>query len=577
MKTHVRPKMWIYVGLCLLVGFSLFVVGIGEFALTGSLAPHRHPVSTKVVGAEGYRLLAGCLFLLAIGAIIAWARFDSRVTVLLQRLGLRFHVCLVLLALAVTSAVLARNWHFDLDDKWVYYRTSLNSLRYGLPYWNPQDAWNVQASTAWAYVTIPGHLVGNWELYAKVLGLLSTLGFILLCVTTVQDRGLKALSAVGVLLFFPLVLWSIGGLETAFACFYLGLASWLLLHRGPTSYLAWALLGGVMFVRPDTVLIGAGAFGVAFLFGRGDFTFKQKCIAALCFAVPVLAYLGFNLTFFGKPFPGPYYVKGLNKAFSGHVPLHYDIWVGSTHLLSALGTNLLLATIVFLGIGCGFRSRGLFRTPSLWLIAGSAAHLAYVILCGYQHMNFTFRYYLPSMMVLYLCSLKLLDQYLRDQESQPEETVVPRVLGLCTLLQLPLALFLGFYAAKIDFSLTRAPQRDIGSVDSWASFMASWLEAADYLKETVTESDKIFLYQDLAAASLTDAYVLDQFYFPIPTSSFREINDALQAAGSGYQFQHFEYILAFPDDNFISRFPYHYLTRKYFVGNTPTLAILRRK
>jgi hypothetical protein len=75
---------------------------------------------------------------------------------------------------AVAVGIAAFLWPFNLDDKWIYYRTSLNVLSSGLPILNTGEWFNINTSFLYPYLTAPGHFLGDfraWETWTKVLGL----------------------------------------------------------------------------------------------------------------------------------------------------------------------------------------------------------------------------------------------------------------------------------------------------------------------------------------------------------------------------------------------------------------------
>ena len=457
-------------------------------------------------------------------------------------------------------------WGFELDDKWITYRTSLNILATGLPVWNLGEKVNLSTSFVWPYLCTIGHLLGDWNTVVKIIGFLFVLGTAGVAWRLIPHRTYALIGACGVFLFYPLVLWSFGGLETAMATCYLGLCVLLFLRREGRSLTALALMGGVMFVRPDLVLVGAGTLGLV-LFTRESLAFKAKAFAS--YVLPIVAFLLFHQTVFGVPFPRPFYMKGLHKTSSRSYGYLNEIFTGSIHLNAALTLFLLALAVLVLVFLTHLRAR---RSPTLvsWsVLLGLFLHIGYTHICGYQHMAFTFRYYVPTIvagfLVLLFCQAKL------------RETITAGSFEYGFLVAM-LALQAGVFAFTAQqgqtktMCLTRCILRDSFSMNTYAGWMKHWIESGRYLASVAKPNETLFTWANMVAPSVSTVYAIDQFYMPWPLSSRPEIAGFAQPGSDHYE--QFTYILASPDkpEVFATRFPNHYVLKEF-----PNVVILRQK
>ncbi len=379
-------------------------------------------------------------------------------------------------------AALWAAWSFDLDDKWIYLRTTRNVARFGLPYWNPEDRLNVQTGLIWPYLTAPGILLGDWDLFAKIVGVVSFILTSIVIALHVRDVLLRAIAASAVVLFVPLLLWSMGGLETSFATLVVIATAVCVFRRGLDSPLVWLLFGAMAFIRPDVVLVGVGAGAVYGLFGGG--TLRRRLIMGCLLVAPVLAFMAVNVALFDFPFPRPFYIKGWNKTFSGSFPLYVDVSVGMSYLLSALALSPVW--VILLGVfgwRVSRRGRGNWRLDELAMTAGALMHLAYVVVGGYQHMSYAFRYYIPSMVLLLFVAVIHVDCAIAAGTLRPRSLLMGALVWGSLLVQLPFFGWTTYHANWHEMALTFSPLRDRFSVHSYAAFMQTWLEGGEYLSE----------------------------------------------------------------------------------------------
>jgi hypothetical protein len=241
-----------------------------------------------------------------------------------------------------------------------------------------------------------------------------------------------------------------------------------------------------------------------------------------------------NHCFFGNPLPSPFYIKGWNKSFSGFYPWYFDLGVGLTHLISALFASFLVTMIVLVALWQLIRSANLAAKidrplvteyPSHFcVIAGIVLFLGYHVASGYQHMNFTFRYFLPGIVALVVVSGHFLERSTRDRAA----TLMSRagtlgVVLFAILFQLVQSLFVGYHIKWVDLALTTSSLRDRFSVASYSEWMEVWLEAGQFLRTVTKPNDRIWLVQGLATAALTDSYLRDPYYAPPKRSKFEDL------------------------------------------------------
>jgi hypothetical protein len=446
-------------------------------------------------------------------------------------------------------------WSFDLDDKWAYYRTSKYLLIEGVPNYNLGEWLNVNTSFIYPYLMAPGHFFGDyrdWEIWSKLVGLAFHFVTAALILVVLGLQPIAILTAAAFLLYVPALLWSLGGLETPVAIFAIVALILFYLQRGSNSLWFWALSGAMIWLRPDAILIGIGIF-IAELW-LAPRPLIRNLRRGLAFSAPILLFLGINYVYFAHPLPTPFYIKGWNKAFSGSFPWYVDVGVGATHLISGILVSFLVTTIIAVGLWQLFRSANLvasIRRPLItdWprhfcVLVGSIVFLAYHVKGGYQHMSFTFRYFLPGIACLLVLSGHLLS---RKPVAQPMpgwgRLDTPQLAVFAILLQVMQSLLVGYHAKWNDLTLTASHLRDHFGVASYSDWMKRWLEAGQDLRAVAKPTDRIWVGQGMAPAGLTSAYLRDQFYAPLTWSKFEDLHSCKTEQSCMLLF---DYIITFP-------------------------------
>jgi hypothetical protein len=304
------------------------------------------------------------------------------------------------------------------------------------------------------------------------------------------------------------------------------------LQKGPNNLLFWFLFGAMMWLRPDAILIGIGIFVAQFLLTPR--TLAEHAIKGLVFSGPILLFVTTNYLFFGNPLPSPFYIKGWNKTFSGIYPWYIDVGVGLTHLFSGLFASFLVAMIVFIGLWQLAQSsrpiadgkRPLFTDypRHFCVLAGIVLFLGYHVASGYQHMNFTFRYFLPGIVALVVLCGHFLERSTIDRTAAlATQLGALGVVVFAISFQVAQSVFVGYHIKWVDLALTTSNLRDRFSVASYSEWMDVWLDAGQFLRDVAKPGDRIWLVQGLATGALTNSYLRDPYYAPVKWSKFDDL------------------------------------------------------
>jgi len=466
----------------------------------------------------------------------------------------KYAIPIAVVAIAIIIVLL---WEFNLDDKWVYYRTSRNAFLTGLPILNVGEMFNVNTSFLYPYLTAPGNFFGDfpqWEEWTKLLGLFFLFAAPAAILIFLGIGPAAILTAAALLFYVPGILWSLGGLETPIAAFWLVLCVLVYLDRGARLWI-WFFLGAIIWLRPDAILVGIGIFAAEFIMNPRSI--GRHLANGAIFSIPILAFIILNQWLFGRPLPSPFYVKGLNKAFSGHPGHVIDVLIGLTHLASGLCVSFL---VIFLIGSTGFLIRNSWRKKEasgyLAAFTGVGIFLAYHVAGGYQHMNFAFRYFIPGIAALTTVS----GHYLVRSKAPISQSLAANAIAF----QVVLSVFLAYHAKFVDTAFTVSGLRDRFSVHAYADFMKTWIEAGLRLRTLVKPGDRVFVVHGLATAAITDAYFRDKFYAPPNLSRFADLKKCTDDCPDK-----FDYYLIWPTPAF---WPPNFTP----VAEYPNLDILRR-
>jgi hypothetical protein len=329
-----------------------------------------------------------------------------------------------------------------------------------------------------------------------------------------------------------------------------------------------------------------GAFIGRFL--REPTQLRRLIITGLVFSAPILVYLVSNQVLFGFPLPLVFLVKGWNCAYCGNYPLYSRIPIGMIHMLSGISVSVLLGLLLSLAISFLVQKTRISRNITqpvvtafplqFDLMLGFAVYLGYHVVGGYQHMNFTFRYWIPGLIGAAIVGGEIIRQVLSNKATDLNGATlsgiasrlltVPVLVGLLAL-QIVQSGFATYEGKHVDITLTVAPWRDHFSVDSYAGFLVSWYQAGHDLAAVVTKDDRLFLGPAMMTGALTEGYLVDQFYFPPRESKYWDLRQCKPELSDHCAIL-FDYYITLVDRQ--TSPPSHELWKKY-----PTIAVFKRK
>lgn len=333
------------------------------------------------------------------------------------------------LAVAVASGAvssLAVLWPFVAEDAFITYRYATNLVDLGVLRFNPQEAVNALTSPLHALITAALYaLTGDAVAANRALGLMSLAGVAVLAWRSAPDRWVAPLTTAMAVLPAPVLLWSIGGLETPLLMLCAAAAAAMVgsgvARVGPG--IAVAALAAIGFLlRHDSVLFFAPC--VLFVLVRLRSNAARAAVVAVA-AAPPLAWLAASWSLYGDPLPTSFYYKapvlGLETL---SVNLGYQLgWLVASGVVPvALVLTLLRRPPAVAGVGGGTR----------WVVAGLGLQLLYGLTTATHHMMFGFRGFTP-----YLPAAAMAVDGISPRRSDPRwRRTVAVLVALLALLQL---------------------------------------------------------------------------------------------------------------------------------------------
>ena len=312
--------------------------------------------------------------------------------------------CLLLIAHA---AVMRGFW---ADDAFISYRYARN-IATGLgAVFNPGERVEGYSNPLFTFLLAGVYRIVHgpttFPAVARGIGVVSAFAALFaltLCPGAELRRGI-ALAVLLTAVSTSFALWAIGGLETSLYGLLITLGFALTLRR-PSGALASAGMGVVLALivlsRPEGVLPAAALFLGRFLDSETRRDLKGHAIVALCAAAPVLAYVGWRVSYFGNLLPNTYYTKHFPPA----VAFPRGFWYVKD-FFDRNGSLPVYAPIVF-----AFRSPATRRVAWLGGLI-LASDLAFVLIAGGDWM-FAHRFIAPVTPILYLLTalgwIELLD------------------------------------------------------------------------------------------------------------------------------------------------------------------------
>ncbi len=285
----------------------------------------------------------------------------------------------VAIALAVLAVVLVRT-AWVCDDAYITFRTVDNFLAgHGLV-WNVGERVQAYSHPLWLLLLISGCSTGADPYHvALALSFASTLGAAALLAFAHARTGAGALLSVAAMfLSSALADYGTSGLENPLTHLLLA-AFWVAYFRREVSargVLVLALLAGLgMMTRLDVALLFLP--GLAAVLWRAR---RLRLVAvALAGMLPLVAWEGFSLVYYGTPLPN----TALAKLGAG-MPAGELAVRGLQYLWNSLRTDPLTLTLVVAAATAAVARR---RWRHLPLLAGVALYLAYVVKIGGDFMS----------------------------------------------------------------------------------------------------------------------------------------------------------------------------------------------
>jgi len=315
-------------------------------------------------------------------------------------LNQRAAVSLVLGVVAIAVVMLSVFWEFTADDAYIYMRYGANLVDAGALVFNQGERVSTMTSPLLALIDAGLYAVWGDPRYSyKVLAVV-LLGLTTMFVLRHQPRDalLRAVAAVVLLLSPSVLLWTVGGMETAIHMFLVAAATSLCLGCGPgrpgRTYAVLFLAGLCTVCRQDSVPFMAGLCLFA-LAGQPARTIGAGLVAG---ALAPVSWSLVSVWYYGDLFPTSVYVKppledmsvlGTNAAYIGEF------------LLYTGALPLLLWSAWEARARGGVPGRDVRWPWGVWL--GVALQLGYALTMATVHMMFAFRAlvpYLPALLIL---------------------------------------------------------------------------------------------------------------------------------------------------------------------------------
>jgi arabinofuranosyltransferase len=347
----------------------------------------------------------------------------------------------VLAALAITVVGFWQYHRFFHDDAYISLRYAHNFLHGDGLVWNPGE--RVEGYSNFLLVILVsglGKLGVDLVPATRVIGVAS---FALLALFVAigsfrwrrgdeTDHALWLLPTIFTVTSLPLIIWSMGGLETVLFTLLCTIGFWQFAEsldgNSRRSTIAGFALGLASVTHPE----GGLFFGIAFLFGvclklRGKTGSSRWLVSATgAFLAVLVPLIIFRLSYYGDFVPNTWYVKG-SFAFEKLIR-------GFTYLSEYfLAWPLMLPAAVFLlawrGVGRALERKTIYLAVTILL------YLLYVAMVGGDHMP-AFRFLVPIIPVtgflIYLCLRSLAERW----SPRFRSLTVPIMLVLCGL-QIP--------------------------------------------------------------------------------------------------------------------------------------------
>jgi hypothetical protein len=347
----------------------------------------------------------------------------------------RSHVFIWIATVAIAAALFYQYRLFYHDDAFISLRYVQNFLDGNGLCWNPGD--RVEGYSNFLLVIVVaalGRLGMDLVAATKVVGIASYLALIWFAYREPEKRTegttnslLSFIPVIVIATSAPLVIWSLGGLETPLFTLLTTVGVLLFLRslsdEGDSLVLCGVVFGLATLCRPEGVLFVAIAVGYRLFACWGKY--RRIDVRLIGFvtsiATVVVPHLIFRFVYYGEVVPNTWYVKGpqsLDLVRSGWEYLAG--YTGSFPFIFPLITGLLVAAMV---------RRAIDREIG-FLIAVIAGYLGFVLLIGGDHMP-AFRMIAPIIPVCGFLLWRLLSSIRQINRAGVSGFVVGAIVVLC--------------------------------------------------------------------------------------------------------------------------------------------------
>jgi len=301
---------------------------------------------------------------------------------------------LYIATLTVVVIGLSLFFGFTAEDSFISLRYARNVFSGHGPIYNHGE--NINAMTSPLHVFILYlffYITENTELANKIMGISCAITSAAILARAFRGNGyLVALAVATAISPAPVLLWSVGGLETPLLLLLVTISVPLVLaiverQQYVWNYLVLCLVGGIAFlVRYDSAIyFGPIILVVAFINGI-------RIWQALCWitgAIAPFSWIVFSIAYYGDPLPTSFYVK---------TPSVDSVQANVIYIATFLATTGLALVMLIPLASSGNASHPRNRIPRLQatvLAAGVAMVLLYGLTMATTHMMFQFRFFVP--------------------------------------------------------------------------------------------------------------------------------------------------------------------------------------
>ena len=335
--------------------------------------------------------------------------------------------CLILISCCIYSLVFIYRTSFVVDGErfFTLFDDAMISMRYaknlangyGLV-WNPGGE-RVEGYTnpLWVFFMALFHLLPLSESKISLPIQLSGMGFLLInlfCVKKIADflsKGDRFASLTAVFLtafYYPLIFWSLRGMEVSVLVCIVNLSIWLALrsvHAGRPSMVMYLILGIATLVRPDLIVTAISILVYVLVVDPRN----RRGNAVLGFLVLfsfVLLQTAFRLTYFGEFLPNTYYLK--MTGYPALLRISRGLIVTPKFLCTMIPL-VLLAPFVY-----GFLRRNSQALLLFWIFSTQMLYSVYVGGDAWEHKGRANRFIALSMPLFFLLFVQTLDRVRRS-------------------------------------------------------------------------------------------------------------------------------------------------------------------